>query len=75
MADDCKTYRVPEYITMEEALEDNDWGLIINASGELKGIYVPKGSEDDAVPEAIVGICETFFGVDWDEEDTFRTVH
>ena len=38
MAEDCKTYRVPEYITMEEAIEDNDWGLIINASGELKGI-------------------------------------
>ena len=75
MAEDCKTYRVPEYITMEEALEDNDWGLIINTSGELKGIYVPRGSEDEQVPESIMQICEAYFGVDWAEEDTFRTVH
>jgi len=74
MADE-QQYKVPEYITMDDALEDDDWGLIINASGELKGIYIPKGSEDEEVPEAIIGICETFFGVDWDEEDTFRTVH
>ena len=74
MADE-QQYKVPEYIPMDDALEDDDWGLIINASGELKGIYIPKGSEDEEVPEAIIGICETFFGVDWDEEDTFRTVH
>ena len=74
MADE-QQYKVPEYITMDDALEDDDWGLIINASGELKGIYIPKGSEDEEVPEAIIGICETFFGDDWDEEDTFRTVH
>ena len=69
------TYKVPEYITFDDALEEDDWGLIINASGELKGIYVPKGSENDDVPEAIVGICETYFGVDFDEEDLFRTIH
>ena len=74
MADE-QQYKVPEYITMDDALEDDDWGLIINATGVLKGIYIPKGSEDEEVPEAIIGICETFFGVDWDEEDTFRTVH
>ena len=74
MADE-QQYKVPEYITMDDALEDDDWGLIINASGELKGIYIPKGSEDEEVPEAIIGICETFFGVDWAEEDTFRTIH
>ena len=42
MADE-QQYKVPEYITMDDALEDDDWGLIINASGELKGIYIPKG--------------------------------
>ena len=74
MADE-QQYKVPEYITMDDALDTDDWGLIINSSGELKGIYIPKGREDEEVPEAIIGICETFFGVDWDEEDTFRTVH
>ena len=74
MAED-QTYKVPEYITMDDALNEDDWGLIINRSGELKGIYIPRGSENNEVPEAIAEICETFFGVDWDEEDTFRTVH
>ena len=27
------TYKVPEYIAFDDALEENDWGLIINASG------------------------------------------
>ena len=69
------TYKVPEYIAFDDALEENDWGLIINASGELKGIYVPKGCENDKPPEAIVGIYETYFGVDFDEEELFRTIH
>ena len=74
MAED-QTYKVPEYITMDDALNEDDWGRIINRSGDLKGIYIPRGSENNEVPEAIAEICETFFGVDWDEEDTFRTVH
>jgi|TARA_B100001013_G_C24294523_1_gene318212 hypothetical protein len=74
MADE-QQYKVPEYITMDDALQDDDWGLIINASGELKGIYIPKGSEHEEVPESIMEICEAYFGVDWAEEDTFRTLH
>jgi hypothetical protein len=75
MAEHNRQYKIPEYITMEEALEDNDWGLIINSTGELKGLYIPKGSEQEEVPYAIMQICEAYFGVDWDEADTFQTVH
>ena len=74
MAED-QTYKVPEYITRDDALDTDDWGLIINSSGELKGIYIPKGREDEEVPDAIAEICETYFGVDFDQEDLFRTIH
>ena len=42
-----------------------------NKNGDLKGLYVPKGQEDDEVPEAIMTLCEKYFGVDWEEEDVF----
>ena len=75
MAENGRQYKLPEYITMDEALEDDDWGLIITSTGELKGLYIPKGSEEKEVPEAIMQICEAYFGVDWDDADTFQTVH
>ncbi len=60
-----------KFVAIEEVLDTDDWGLIINKNGDLKGLYVPKGQEDDEVPEAIASLCETYFGVDWTEEDVF----
>ena len=28
-------------IQFEDALEDDDWGLIISSTGELKGLFIP----------------------------------
>lgn len=28
-----------KYVTMENVLEADDWGLIINENGDLKGLY------------------------------------
>ena len=65
-----------KYVTMEEVLEADDWGLIINKNGELKGLYIPSGKHESMVPIAIQTICEKFFGVDWREEDVFEnTIH
>ena len=60
-----------KFVAIEDVLDTDDWGLIINKNGDLKGIYVPKGQEDDEVPEAIMTLCEKYFGVDWEEEDVF----
>ena len=53
-----------EMITFEESLEDDDWGLIISNKGELKGLFIPEGKEEDLVPEVIVSLCKTHFGID-----------
>jgi|TARA_B100000959_G_scaffold41018_1_gene40778 hypothetical protein len=74
MSENAK-WKEPDYITMDTALEDDDWGLIITASGDLKGLYIPKGKEEEEVPIAIQDICESFFGVDWEDNDKFQTIH
>jgi len=52
----------------EEALEDTDYGLIVcGKTGVLKGLWIPKGSEDDEVPESLVRICVDVFGIDESE--------
>ena len=65
-----------KYVSIEEVLNNDDWGLIINKDGELKGLYIPKGQTEDEVPIAIQTLCERFFGVDWQDEEIFEnTIH
>lgn len=64
-----------EYYELGEAMEDDDWALIISADGDLKGLYIPAGKEEDLVPESIVAICEQYFGVDLNDEGAMRTLH
>jgi len=59
-------------IDFEESLEEDDWGLIIGKDGSLKGMFIPKGCEEDAVPEVIVDICLEHFGIDPTEEVTLH---
>ena len=54
-------------ITFEEALEDDDWGLIIDKTGKLKGLFIPDGADGDDVPESIIQLCVTNFGIDPEE--------
>ncbi len=54
-------------ITFEESLEDSDWGLIIDSKGNLKGLFIPDGSDEDDVPEAIIQMCVTQFNINPDE--------
>ena len=34
-----------KYVSIERVLNSDDWGLIINKDGELKGLYIPAGRE------------------------------
>lgn len=61
--------------SFEEALNEDDWGLIISPAGELKGLFIPEGKSEDQVPESIVRICESIFGVDLTEDDISTTLH
>lgn len=51
-------------ISFDEALDDRDFGLIISEDGRLKGIWIPDGQDDEEIPEVIVKLCTTFFGID-----------
>jgi len=58
--------------TFEDALDEDDWGLIIGKDGSLKGMFIPEGEDDAEVPETIVEICKKFFGIDPTEEVTLH---
>ena len=51
-------------ISFEDSLEDTDFGLIISAKGELKGMYVPDKMEDMVyVPQEIMKILHDVYGM------------
>lgn len=66
-------------ITFEESLGASDWGLIIDKNGNLKGLFIPDGADDDDVPENIIELCCNQFGIDPEEfsgeEDTPMVLH
>ena len=63
-------------ISFDDALEDSDYGLIVcGKTGVLKGIWVPDDSQDTEIPDTIVKICVSFFGVDPNADDGNVTLH
>jgi len=59
-----------EVKTLEAQLGEDDWAIIIGSDGNLKGLFIPDGMDEELVPESIVYIMEKYFGVDFDEEET-----
>ena len=54
--------------TLEAQLDKDDWAIIIGKDGNLKGLFIPEGTDEDLVPESIVEIMAEYFGVEYDEE-------
>jgi len=54
-------------ITFEESLEHDDWGLIIDKHGKLKGLFIPDGADEDDIPDSIIQLCCNQFGIDIEE--------
>jgi len=54
-------------IEFEDSLEDEDWGLIIDKNGRLKGLFIPEGCGEDDVPESIIQLCIDYFDIDPEE--------
>ncbi len=67
-------------VTFEETLEDDDWGLIIDSNGRLKGLFIPDGFGEEEIPDAVIQLCiqqfgidpEEFFGIDGEGEVTLH---
>ena len=61
-------------LSFEDSLEDTDYGLIISADGQLKGMFMPEQKEEvDYVPEKIVQILHQVYGMDIDTDSV--TIH
>jgi hypothetical protein len=75
--------------SLYDQMDNDDWALIIGSDGNLKGMFIPEGKDEEEVPYSIVHIMENYFGIDFsdnededdddeDEDDdllTSRTIH
>lgn len=64
-----------DYLGFDKTLEEDDYGFILDKEGNLKGIWVPEGMEDEDVPEAIVQLIKEKWGVDPNDEVIYGTIH
>lgn len=62
-------------VTFEESMEDDDYGLIISKTGELKGLFIPEGEDEYLIPEPIAKLCKDKFGVDPNDDSLGATLH
>jgi hypothetical protein len=59
-----------------ETLEEDDYGLIIDKDGNIKGIWVPLHLEDvQELPQSIVNACKLYFDVDPNDDSNYQTIH
>jgi len=63
-----------EQLSLYDQMDNDDWALIIGSDGNLKGMFIPDGKDEDEVPESIVYIMENYFGIDFDEDEEESSV-
>lgn len=51
-------------VEFENALAKDDYGLIIGKDGNLKGIWIPDGEDQDVIPETVARLCIDYFHFD-----------
>jgi|TARA_B110000977_G_scaffold41279_1_gene55539 hypothetical protein len=61
-------------LEFRKSLEDTDYGLIVGADGDLKGIWVPETMEDQDIPDAVVNLCVSKFGINPTSQDEVATI-
>lgn len=61
--------------SFDDALDEDDFGLIISSTGELKGIWLPEGKDEDDVPDKVASLLITHFGIDPNCSDEVATIH
>ena len=64
-----------DYLGFDKTLEDDEYGFILDKEGNLKGIWVPQGHEDEDVPEAIVILLKEKWGIDVNDESNYGYLH
>jgi hypothetical protein len=51
-------------LEFKTALDITDYGLIVGCDGTLKGIWVPETMNGFDIPQGIVNLCISKFGID-----------
>jgi len=64
-----------DYLGLESTLDEDDYGFILDAEGNLKGIWVPQGAENDEVPQPIVDIIKQKWGIDVNDDTNYGYLH
>jgi hypothetical protein len=65
-----------DYLEFSDVLDENEYGLIVSAEGEIKGIWVPKHLEKETdLPANICQMCIEYFGIDPSDTSTQHTIH
>ena len=50
-------------------MNDNDWALIFDNAGLLRGIFIPDGKTEDDIPDALLDILHLYELDLYDAED------
>ena len=64
-----------DYLGFEDTLDKDDYGFILDKEGNLKGIWVPIGHEDEDVPEPIVQLLKEKWGIDVNDDSNYGYLH
>jgi hypothetical protein len=64
-----------DYLGFEDTLDKDDYGFILDKEGNLKGIWVPQGHEDEDVPEPIVELLKEKWGIDVNDDSNYGYLH
>ena len=56
--------------SLDQFMEDEDWAIIFDRNGRVKGLYIPEtaSENDEDVPEQIIEILERA-GIDLEDDD------
>jgi len=64
-----------DYLGFENTLEEDDYGFMVDKDGNLKGIWIPQGHEQDEVPDAIVQLIKEKWGIDPSNDSNYGYLH
>jgi hypothetical protein len=62
-----------EQLSLYDQMDEDDWALIIGSDGNLKGMFIPEGKDENEIPKSIAYIMEKYFGIGVDDNPT--TIH
>lgn len=64
-----------EYIEFNQAVGEEDFGFILDKTGRLKGIWMPKGMTEKDIPDPVVDVIHNLFDVDITDDQNYGTIH